>query len=126
MNINISGQEKNKSEIIYNNLIDNMEAMEISKEDQIEYLKLKISNLEADTHNKFIVGLLLIIALFSLGLGLYLMYIELYFLGLTFVLASFLGLACKLIATAKKNTVIRNNKYDEIEKIRSLLGTKLK
>lgn len=126
MNININGYEKNKNEIIYNNLIENMDCMEVSKDEQIEYLKLKLSNLEADFHNKLMVALLLFLALISLGLGLYLMYIKLYLLGLIFVLASFIGLAYKLVKTAKQNNVIRNRKYDEIERIRSLLGMKLK
>lgn len=126
MNVNISGNEKNKNEIIYNNLIDSMNNMKMSKDDQIEYLKLKVANLEAEARNKFAIVMLLVAGVLSLSLGLYLMYIKLYLLGLIFVLASFIGLSYKLISTAKNSMVIRNNKYDEIEKLKSLLNSKLK
>lgn len=126
MNVNINGNEKNKNEIIYNNLIDSMNEMKMSKEDQIEYLKLKVANLESEARNKFLVGILLVSGIASLALGLYLMYIQLYLLGLIFILVSFIGMAWKLVSTAKNSMVIRNNKYDEVEKLKNLLNSKLK
>lgn len=126
MNVNINGNEKNKNEIIYNNLIDQMNSMKMSKDDQIEYLKLKVANLEAEARNRFLIIIILVLGVLFLGIGLYLMYIKLYLLGLIFVLISFLGLSLKLISSAKSSMVIRNNKYDEIEKLKNLLNTKLK
>ena len=41
--VNFNGTEKNKNEIIYNNIIGTMEDMNISKQEQIEYLKQKIT-----------------------------------------------------------------------------------
>ena len=38
LNIYISGEENNKSEIVYNNVVKNMK---LTKEEQVEYLKLK-------------------------------------------------------------------------------------
>ena len=42
MNIKIDGNEKSKSEIIYNNIVDTMDEMKLSKDDQLDYLKQKI------------------------------------------------------------------------------------
>ena len=52
ISILIRGNEKNKNEIIYNNIVDKMDEMNLSKDDQVEYLKSKISILESETHNK--------------------------------------------------------------------------
>ena len=46
ISILIRGNEKNKNEIIYNNIVDKMDEMNLSKDDQVEYLKSKISILE--------------------------------------------------------------------------------
>ena len=37
VSILIRGNEKNKNEIIYNNIIDKMNEMKLSKDDQVEY-----------------------------------------------------------------------------------------
>lgn len=124
MNVNINGKTKN--EIIYNKLIDSMNEMKMTKDEQIEYLKLKISNLEVETRNKFLLLTLLALGTIALCIGLYLMYVGLYFLGLILVFATFIALSCKLIMTAKRSIVIRNSKYDEIERIKALLNIKLK
>ncbi len=124
MNVNINGKTKN--EIIYNKLIDSMNEMKMSKDEQIEYLKLKVSNLEVETRNKFLLLTLLTIGTIALLVGLYLMYVRLYILGLIFVFGTFIALSIKLIMTAKRSAVIRNSKYDEIERIKSLLNIKLK
>ncbi|MBS7021124.1 MAG: hypothetical protein KH135_04585, partial [Firmicutes bacterium] len=52
MSILIRGNEKNKNEIIYNNIVDKMDEMNLTKEEQVEYLKSKVSILELETHNK--------------------------------------------------------------------------
>ena len=50
MNIKVNGNEKHKSEIIYNNIVESMEEMQMSKEEQIEYLKSKLSSMESQLH----------------------------------------------------------------------------
>ena len=50
--VNISGEEKNKSEIVYNNVIDQMEDMKLTKAEQVQYLKTKVAALEVETRNK--------------------------------------------------------------------------
>ena len=48
LNIAISGEEKNKNEIIYNNIVEAMETLKMSKDDQIEYLKTKLNYTDKD------------------------------------------------------------------------------
>ena len=45
LNIVINGEENSKSEIVYNNVIKNMK---LTKEEQVEYLKQKVSYLELE------------------------------------------------------------------------------
>ena len=52
ISISINGNEKNKNEIIYNNILDSMDEKNISKDEQIEYLKSKVANLESEVKNK--------------------------------------------------------------------------
>ena len=59
--ITIDGNEKNKSEIVYNNVIDDMNDNNLSKEQQIEYLKERINYLETSMKNKIHLGLIIII-----------------------------------------------------------------
>ena len=39
ISINISSKDETKSEIVYNNVISNMDKMSLTKDEQIEYLK---------------------------------------------------------------------------------------
>ena len=43
MVININDKSNSKSEIVYDNVVSNMEEMSLNKNDQIEYLKTRIS-----------------------------------------------------------------------------------
>ena len=55
LNIAISGEEKNKNEIIYNNIVEAMESLKMSKDDQIEYLKTKVSDMEHQYQNNILI-----------------------------------------------------------------------
>ena len=56
--LKITGDESSKSEIVYNNIIDNL-----GKEDQIKYLKSKVTLLEVQMKNKLIALILFLIVL---------------------------------------------------------------
>ena len=45
INIQINGEETNRNEIIYNNIISNLN---LTQEEQVNYLKNKASNLELE------------------------------------------------------------------------------
>lgn len=124
INIVIDGTESNKSEIIYNNVIQNMD---LSKEEQVAYLKTKVSLLELEMKNKIWVMLLVIISIAGMSAGIYFMVANIYFLGIIFILGTFLGVVSKLyfmyLTMMKLN---RNADYDKIEHLRRMLNMKLK
>lgn len=126
LNIAISGEEKNKNEIIYNNIVEAMDNLQMSKEDQIEYLKTKVSSMESEYQNNIAILVVLVISALLLGLGLYLVATEQVVLGVILVLISFILSVAKLLLTLKKYTSIRSKKYVELESLRNNLNSILK
>ena len=61
LKIVINGNEKNKSEIVYNNLLNNMDSTDISKDKQIDYLKSRINFLETNIKSKALLTLIVLI-----------------------------------------------------------------
>ena len=55
LNIAVSGDEKNRNEIVYNNVVYSMDKLKMSKADQIEYLKMKLSTLETEYQNNMLI-----------------------------------------------------------------------
>lgn len=126
LNIAISGEEKNKNEIIYNNIVDAMEHLKMSKDDQIEYLKTKVSNMEHEYQNNVMILIVLVISFMLVCLGLYLVATNEFVLG---VILTFIGFGLsiiKLLTTIRKNNLIRNKKYIELESLRDSLSSLLK
>lgn len=126
MKIVIQGTEKNKSEIVYNNLISNMSSLDLSKDKQIEYLKSRINFLETNIKNKFILVSSLTLSFIILVLGLIFMSLNIYILGISFSVLSFILLSFLLIKFKGKNNNEVANEFNEIEVLRSLLNSKLK
>lgn len=126
LNIAISGEEKNKNEIIYNNIVEAMESLKMSKDDQIEYLKTKVSDMEHQYQNNILILVILVISTLLLCLGLYLVATDEFLLG---VILSFIGFALaitKLLTTIKKDNAIRNKKYMKLESLKNSLSSLLK
>ena len=67
--VNIGGEEKNKSESVYNNVIDQMEDMKLTKAEQVQYLKTKVAALEVETRNKLTMWALIAIGFALMCLG---------------------------------------------------------
>ena len=124
INITIDGTENNKSEIIYNNVIQNME---LSDEEQVRYLKLKVSLLEMEMRNKMWLLILTIISLIGMGSGVYFLMIDIYFLGIILVVGTFSGVVAKLFSMYKIMIDMNHNtEFDKIEHLRKMLNMKLK
>lgn len=123
----IQGTEKNKSEIVYNNLINNMESSELNKDKQIEYLKSRINYLETNIKDKFILSSIILLSLIILILGMVFMYLDLHILGIIISILSF-GLVVLLLIKFKDKNIKSevNNDFKEIEVLRNLLNSKLK
>lgn len=126
MNITITGEEKNKNEIIYNNVIDAMDNLKMTKDEQIEYLKTRVSNMENTYQSNIIILITLIISILLLGLGLYLVATDQILLGIVLVLLGFSVIVVKLLLTLKRYTSMRTKKYIEIDSLKENLSSILK
>ena len=115
MNIAITGEEKNKNEIVYNNVIEAMDNLKMTKDEQIEYLKTKVANMENDYQSNITILVALLISILLLGLGLYLMAADSLLLGILLVLLSFVLIVGKLLLTIRKYTTIHTKKFMEID-----------
>lgn len=127
ISILIRGTEKNKNEIIYNNIVDKMEEMNLSKEDQVEYLKSKISILESETHNKLNLMISILVCFIMLGFGIYFVATDLYLFGTLIVLLSVFILMFKMYQYFKTSmNISKPDNYDKIEHLREILNMRLK
>lgn len=126
MNISITGEELNKSEIIYNNVVKTMEELDMSKDEQIEYLKTRVASLENDSKNKIFISLFILLGLGLNIFGLYLMCSSLYTFGIVFVLSGFLVTTIKLLLVIKKYFQFKNVKFSEIDRLKNILNSRLK
>lgn len=126
MNITITGEEKNKNEIIYNNVVDAMDNLKMTKDEQIEYLKTKVSNMENTYQSNIIILITLVISILLLGLGLYLVATDQILLGIALSILGFLVIVVKLLLTLKRYTSMRTKKYIEIDSLKENLSSILK
>ena len=125
--VNINGNEKNKNEIIYNNIIDKMDELNISKNEQIEYLKQKITYMESNLKSKVILVFTLIIGFLLVIFGLYLILREVKLIGIIMVLSGFIGVIIKLLLINRKlNITIKDSKFDSVDQLKRILNLKLK
>lgn len=127
ISILIRGTEKNKNEIIYNNIVDKMDEMNLSKEDQVEYLKSKISILESETHNKLNLMISILVCFIMLGFGIYFVATDLYLFGTLIVLLTVFILMFKMYQYFKTSmNISKPDNYDKIEHLREILNMRLK
>ncbi len=126
MVININDKSNSKSEIVYDNVVSNMEEMSLNKNDQIEYLKTRISNLEKEQKLKYDLIVLGLSALFALIIGVTFMILNFYVIGI-FIIFTTCFVSCyhtfKLSSNQKK---ISLEKFEEIDEIRKYISSKLK
>lgn len=126
MNIAITGEEKNKKEIVYNNVVEAMDNLKMTKDEQIEYLKTKVACMENDYQSNIAILITLCISILLLSLGLYLVATDSLVLGIVLVILSFILVVGKLLLTIKKYTTIHTKKFMEIDTLRNNLNSILK
>lgn len=126
LKIAVSGDEKNKNEIVYNNVVDAMDRLKMSKEEQVDYLKLKLTTLETEYQNNMTILITVVLSLVLIIIGIYLLVTNDYVLGIVFVLIGFLATVYKLIKTLISDRKIRNKRFMELESIRNSLSDILK
>jgi len=127
MNIKIDGSEKNKNEIIYNNIIETMNEMELSKDEQLDYLKQKITFLESEVRNRLVLFFTILVGAGLLGFGLYLMFIHESILGAIVIIFAFGFTTAQLLFRLRKVQMIyQSNRFDQVEQLRKMLNIRLK
>ena len=124
--INIKDKNNTKSEIIYDNVVDTMEKMQLNKGEQIEYLKTKITQIEQDQRKKYELTINSLICLFSLIIGITFLILNFYTIGIIIIFTSVAYTIFKTYNIANKNNKLEIDKYEEIEAIRKIINDKLK
>ena len=123
--VNISKNDS-KSEILYDNIVSNMESMKLNKDEQIEYLKTRVSILEQENKKKYDFIIMGLICLFSLVIGIALLILNFYTLGSFVVVGSSAYGIFKTYMLASKENKFSLDKYEEVEAIRKIISSKLK
>ena len=122
IDIRINGDEKSKSEIIYNNIIDGL-----NKEDQIKYLKSKVTLLELQMKNKLIALILFLIVLVGFSIGIYFLVLDLYVIGTLVIFLTFIGVMIRFNMMYKSVIKVTHSmEFDKVEKLKKLLDKRLK
>ncbi|MBE6159766.1 MAG: hypothetical protein E7157_01825 [Lactobacillales bacterium] len=122
IDIRINGDEKSKSEIVYNNVIDSL-----NKDDQIKYLKSKVTILELQMKNKLVALILYLIVLVGFSIGIYFLILDLYVLGALVIFLTFIGVMIRFNMMYKSIIKVTHNmEFDKVEKLKKLLDKKLK
>lgn len=124
INITINGEEENRSEIIYNNVISNLG---LSEEEQIKYLKNRAAILELEMKNKNLTMLLCLISVVGILFGITLLVNDLYLLGSIFIVVTFIGVITRFYLMYKVMIDrTRNKEFERIEQIKNILEQRIK
>lgn len=127
MNITIHGTEKNKSEIIYNNIVETMKELNLSEAEQIEYLKTKVTALETEIHSKILMILTILAGIIGIGLGLYFVAINQYFFGIVLSFGTMAMMLYRIYVILKQHLLMKKDtNYEKIEQLRKMLHIRLK
>lgn len=126
INIAINGKDETKSQIVYNNVINNMEKMSLTKDEQLEYLKTRLTTLENDQKNKLRLVVIILVFTILLFFGLFLIIEDFHTFGVIVSLLTFFGVIFTIIQFSKNTRAEITDKFEEIETVRKLLNSKLK
>ena len=114
IDIRINGNEKSKSEIVYNNVVDSL-----NKEDQIKYLKSKVTILELQMKNKLIALILFLIVLVGFSIGIYFLVLDLYVIGTLVIFLTFIGVMIRFNMMYKSIVKVTHSmEFDKVEKLK--------
>lgn len=123
MNIKIEGTEKNRSEIIYNNLLEQLD----TKDAKIEYLKNRLTHVENDNRNRIAGTFTILLGTILLSISYVFMIMDWYFVGILIGLVGFFGVVWKLSRLFKDTlNVYKSDKFEELEQLYESLDQKLK
>jgi ABC-type bacteriocin/lantibiotic exporter with double-glycine peptidase domain len=98
----------------------------MTKDEQIDYLKTKLTVVENEYQNNLMVIISLVISAIIMIVGIYLLISDEYVLGVLFVFLGFAFMVYKLVKVLVNDRKIRNKKFIELEGIRSSINSILK
>lgn len=126
INISINDKNETKSQVVYNNVLDSMEKSSMTKEEQLDYLKARISYLEDSTKEKQLYLVSGLIFLIILSLGIFLTVLKYVTFGTILIVLAFFGNMFFTYRIAKKYKRNNDNAYEEIDAIREVINSRLK
>jgi len=122
VDISINGNESSKSEIVYNNIIQNLD-----KEEQVKYLKNKVTTLELEMRNKMVALILILISFVGFSIGIYFLILDLYLIGTLTISLTFIGVMIRFYMMYKGIIKVTHSmEFDKVEHLRKILNTRLK
>lgn len=107
----------------YTSVIKEMDNLNISKNQQIEYLKLRLLNQEYQMRKKMRIERLLFSCVIAALFGFYFIFLKLYLLGILFMIIPSIYVSYSIITLAEENREER--KESERKKLISLLDSNL-
>lgn len=123
MNIKIEGNERNKSEVIYNNLLEKLD----TKDAKIEYLKERLTYSEMDSKTKFLTIFIILIGACGLIISYLLCASDLIFLGALVGFLSFFLSIYELFQNFQRVVdFYKSDKFEKIDHYYDLLNKRLK
>ena len=122
IDITINGNEKSKNEIIYNNIMQ-----ELNKEQQVNYLKHKVTTLEIESKNKLVALILILSSIIGFIIGIYFVAVDLFILGSIVIFTTFTAVMIRFYMMYKSIlNITRNMDFEKVEHLRKLLNMRLK
>ena len=124
--ININDKNDSKSSIVYDNVVSNMNDMSMSQDEQIEYLKSRITGLEQLQKQRYDFIVLGLSVFFSLVIGVTFMILNFYVVGILIIFSTCF-ISCFhtfKLSSGKNSTTLQ--KFEEIDEIRKIISSKLK
>ena len=122
IDISITGNEKSKNEIIYNNIMK-----ELDNEQQVKYLKHKVTKLEIESKNKLVSVILILSSIIGFVIGIYFLILNLFLLGSIVIFATFIAVMIRFYMMYKSILNITHDmEFDKVEHLRKILNMRLK
>jgi len=124
-NINIEIQnEISKEELIHNNVVSNLD---LSLEEEVNYLRYRVSTLERDLKARMMYAILLLSAFVILCTGIILVINDIYLIGTFFILFAFGFVVVKFYLQLKKEINKSSRaEFHKIEQMKKRLEEKLR
>ena len=122
IDITINGNEKSKSEIVYNNVMNNLDDKE-----KVKYLQSKVTTLELEMKNRLVALILILCTIVGFSIGIYFLALDLFVLGTVVIFLTFITVMIRFYMMYKSILKVTHNiEFDKAEQLRKMLNDRLK